>query len=122
MNNSDNDTDSEIIVRLRNDMMFYTGDTSENDRRLVELNAKIILATFGLAEEGLDIDRLNTLILASPKKSIEQTTGRIIRKEKYENDDYPLIFDIHDRLDGMKGLINARMKYYDQNNFYISEY
>ena len=122
LNDPIDDIESETMIRLKNDMMFYTGDTSENNRRLVELNAKIILATFGLAEEGLDIDRLNTLILASPKKSIEQTTGRIIRKEKYADDDYPLIFDIHDKLDGMKGLINARMKYYDQNDFCISEY
>ena len=37
-----------------------------------ETNADILFATYDMAHEGLDIDRLNTVILATPKKNIIQ--------------------------------------------------
>ena len=47
---------------------------------------KVLFATYGLAKEGLDIPRLDRLILASPhrdKATIIQSLGRIERK--FEN-------------------------------------
>ena len=38
-----------------------------------------------MAAEGLDIPKLNTLILASPKSDVQQSCGRILR-EKPEKD------------------------------------
>lgn len=43
----------------------------------------ILYATYGLAKEGLDIPRLDTLVLATPhrdKATIIQAVGRVERK------------------------------------------
>jgi predicted helicase len=52
----------------------------------------IILATFSMAAEALDIKSLTSLLLASPKSDIVQAVGRILR-EKHSN---PLVIDIID--------------------------
>ena len=41
---------------------------------------QLILGTFMMAAEAMDIPDLDTLILGSPKGDIEQAVGRILRK------------------------------------------
>ena len=41
----------------------------------------VLLATYGMCCEGLDIAGLNTLILATPRKDITQSVGRILREQ-----------------------------------------
>ena len=53
----------------------------------------IILSTFNMAAEALDIPKLNTLFLSTPKSNIEQSCGRILRQE---HSVIPLIIDICD--------------------------
>lgn len=84
--------------------------------------ADIIFATYAMAEEGLDIDGLNTLILATPKADIIQSIGRIMRKPIQEGDVFPLIIDI---MDGFSVFINwseVRKNYYNKNGYDICEY
>ena len=38
---------------------------------------RILLATFSMASEGMDIPSLDTVILSSPKSDVEQSVGRI---------------------------------------------
>jgi len=42
---------------------------------------KIILGTYGICEEGLNIKDLNTLIIATPRRECEQMVGRILRQQ-----------------------------------------
>lgn len=54
---------------------------------------KVLFATYGLAKEGLDITRLDRLILASPhrdKSTIIQAVGRIERKFMRQRNTYSL--------------------------------
>ena len=53
---------------------------------------KIILATYQMAAEALDIKSLTNLLLGTPKTDIVQAVGRILR-DKHSN---PLIIDIID--------------------------
>ena len=39
-----------------------------------------MLTTFKMGEEGLDLPHLDTLVVASPKKTVEQLVGRVTRK------------------------------------------
>ena len=49
---------------------------------LVESESKhIVLATYAMAAEALDIKTLNTLVMVSPKTDIIQSVGRILRTE-----------------------------------------
>ena len=78
-----------------------------NDLKLSE-SKKLILATYQMAAEALDIKSLTTLILATPKTDIVQASGRILR-EKHEN---PLIIDIVDSHDVFKRQFEKRKKFY----------
>jgi superfamily II DNA or RNA helicase len=78
-------------------------------------NKTIILATFQMAEEGLDIKTLSTLFLASPKTDIVQAVGRILRI-KHEQ---PLIIDLIDSHDIFQNQFNKRRAYYIKNKYKI---
>ena len=55
-------------------------------------NKKIIIATYAMASEGLDIKSLTTLLMASPKTDVCQSVGRILRTKHTQ----PLVIDIID--------------------------
>ena len=69
----------------------------------------VILASYGMASEALDIPTLNTLIMVTPRRNIEQSVGRILRA-KTEID--PLIIDIVDQLPSFNNQGMARRKFY----------
>ena len=56
----------------------------------------VILGTFSMAAEGMDIPKLNTIILASPKSDVVQAVGRIMREKASVRKFHPLIIDIND--------------------------
>ena len=58
----------------------------------------IILATYEMASEGLDIVDLDTLILATPKSNITQPIGRILRLQKHRRKFTPTVYDIVDNV------------------------
>ena len=84
----------EIQNKLGSNSALYVGGMKEKD---LEESAKspIVVATFQLAHEGLDIPSLDTVILATPKSDIKQAIGRIMRETKGKVND-PLIIDILD--------------------------
>jgi hypothetical protein len=69
----------------------------------------VIVATYSMAAEGLDIKTLSTLILATPKTDVVQAVGRILRV-KHER---PLIVDIVDSHDMFK------KQWYKRRAFYL---
>ena len=79
-----------------------------------------------MAEEGFDHQVLDTLIMATPKKKIEQCTGRIMRKKKNERVNIPLIIDIADQFSNFTNWNMQRFKFYKNtesiNNFIQTEY
>jgi superfamily II DNA or RNA helicase len=68
-----------------------------------------------MAEEGLDIKTLSTLLLSSSKTDIVQAVGRILRI-KHKN---PLIIDIVDMHDIFQNQFNKRRSYYIKNKYKI---
>lgn len=83
--------------------------------------ADIIFATYSMAEEGLDIDGLNTLVLANSIKNPVQAIGRILRKPIESGDINPLVIDIGDNLSFFSNWSKDRIKYYKTNK-YIMDY
>jgi superfamily II DNA or RNA helicase len=57
---------------------------------------QIVLGTFTLAAEGMNIRALNTIALVTPKSRIEQAVGRIFRLKKEERTFQPVIYDVID--------------------------
>ncbi len=83
---------------------------------------RILFATYGLAKEGLDIPRLDRLILGSPhrdKATVIQAVGRIERK--FENKGQPICYDIVDDLQYFEGMYKSRKSYYRKNGNIIIE-
>lgn len=64
------------------------------DKREEASRADIICGTYAMAQEGLDIPRLDTLLLATPKTSVTQSVGRILRD--HPNKQPPVVVDFTD--------------------------
>jgi superfamily II DNA or RNA helicase len=98
---------------------YYVGGMKKE--KLKESEYKdLILGTFAMANEGLDIEALNTLILASPKSDIIQSCGRILRKSHGEVK--PIIVDMVDNFSMFENQGNKRLKYYRSKKYDIMDY
>ena len=93
---------------------YYIGGMKEEELKKSE-SKKIILATFSMAAEALDIKSLTSLFLASPKSDIIQAVGRILR-EKHSN---PLIIDLIDNHDVFLNQFAKRRAFYNEKNYKI---
>lgn len=97
---------------------YYIGKTKKKDRKITEMK-RIILSTYEMANEGLDIPALDTLIFASPpSKNIEQAIGRIMRT----TDVSPLIIDVQDTIPHQSHFNKTRLKYYKTKKYNINSY
>ena len=95
---------------------YYVGGMKQAKLKDSETK-QLILATYPMANEGLDIPTLNTLILATPKSDIIQSIGRIMRKK---HDEYPpLILDFIDTFSIFDNQANKRLKIFTKNNYMI---
>jgi len=76
---------------------------------------QVIIATYSMAAEALDIKTLTTLIMATPKTDIEQAVGRILR-EKHGS---PIVVDIIDEHQPFKNQWSKRKAFYKKQNYKI---
>lgn len=96
------------------DVGYYIGGMKQEKLKLSEKKT-IILATYAMAAEALDIKTLTTLVLASPRTDITQAVGRILRV-KHDN---PLVIDIIDQHDVFKKQWGKRKLYYKKCGYKI---
>jgi superfamily II DNA or RNA helicase len=76
---------------------------------------QIVLATYAMAAEALDIKTLSVLVMASPKTDITQSVGRILRVRH----DNPIVVDIVDRHDTFQNQWRQRKTFYRKCNYRI---
>jgi superfamily II DNA or RNA helicase len=100
---------------------YYIGGMKMNDLD-ISATKQIILATYQMSSEGLNIPTLNTVILASPISDIQQSIGRILREKKEDRKYTPLCIDIFDELSVFKFKGFKRLKYYKTNKYLIKNY
>ena len=74
--------------------------------------ADIIFSTYSMSSEALDIATLNTVILSTSRRNVEQSVGRILRKQKGNYIVQPLVIDIVDNLKPMINQSYGRKSYY----------
>ena len=98
---------------------YYVGGMKDNELKYTEDNCDIILATFSMAAEGLDLPKLDSVMLCSPKSSIEQSVGRILRKKMEDRVYIPLIIDIIDYFSMFINQSKKRIKYYKKCDYNI---
>ena len=86
---------------------YYVGGMKEKDLKMTETK-KIILATYAMAAEALDIKTLTTLFMLTPKTDVQQAVGRILRV-KHSN---PLVVDFVDSHDIFQNQWKKRKAFY----------
>ena len=103
----------EQLTELGYDVGYYIGGMKQKDLDISETKP-IILGTFSMSSEALDIPELNTLFMTTPKSNIEQSVGRILRKTHNVR---PLIIDIKDDFIPFKNQANKRKTFYKKNKY-----
>lgn len=93
---------------------YYVGGMKESSLKMTE-EKQVVVATYAMAAEALDIKTLNTLVMVTPKTDIVQSVGRILR----EKHDKPLVIDIVDRHDVFKNQWAKRRRYYKKCEYTI---
>ncbi len=75
---------------------YYIGGMKQSKLDDNAEKCQILLATYQMASEAFSVKKLNTVILATPRKSVQQSTGRIFRERIEERKVAPHIIDIID--------------------------
>ena len=93
---------------------YYIGGMKDTELKKSEAK-KIIIGTYAMASEALDIKTLTTLVMATPKTDITQAVGRILRTK----DHTPLVIDFIDQHDVFLNQWKKRKSYYKKENYKI---
>jgi superfamily II DNA or RNA helicase len=101
-------------------MGYYIGGMKEEVREAGAATAQVLLASYAMASEAMNIKTLNCVILASPRKNVEQSTGRILRVQANKRVVAPLIVDIVDVHGVYRSQWRKRCIYYRKCNYTIS--
>jgi hypothetical protein len=98
---------------------YYIGGMKQSKLDDNANKCQILLATYQMASEGFSIRRLNTVILATPRKKVEQSTGRIFRQRIDERKVAPHIIDIIDSHTMLVNRWRVRQKFYKDCEYKI---
>ena len=97
----------------------YLGGMNEKDLDAASKHT-IIVATYSMAQEGLDIPVLDTLVMTTPHSDVTQAVGRIMR-ETPGKVNAPLIIDIVDRWSVFNSMYRKRCVIYNAAGFSRSD-
>ncbi len=93
---------------------YYVGGMKEKVLKANEAK-QVIIATYAMCSEGLDISTLCRMIMATPRTDIEQTVGRILRS----NHEQPVVVDIVDSHEPFQKQFVKRRQFYKRENYDI---
>lgn len=96
----------------------YYGGLKESQLKIAE-KKQVIVLTYAYASEGLDIPGMDSLVFASPKTSIEQSAGRILRAKPEDRAHTPLIIDVVDAFSVFPNQAKKRVAYYKKCKYEI---
>ena len=94
----------------------YVGGMKQSALQITE-GRQIVLATYAMAAEALDIKTLNTLVMVSPKTDIIQSVGRILRTEGAGK----IIVDIVDSHEVFQNQWKRRKTFYRKSSYCIKK-
>ena len=92
---------------------YYIGGMKEKDLKISE-GKNMIVATYKMAEEALDIKSLTTILMTTPKKDVRQSVGRIMRSNGEK-----LILDIIDTHPNFQRYWTERRRWYNRQHFNV---
>lgn len=98
------------------DVGIFTGATKEADRH-IQLQRRIVMCSYGMANEGLDKREADTCIMATPKGRVTQCIGRIQRP--CDTKKTPLVVDVVDDATVFVQLRWKRQKLYSKERYEV---
>jgi len=105
-----------IVYKQIGTVGYYVGGMKPE--KLLETESKqIVLATYAMAAEALDIKTLSTLVMVTPKTDIIQSVGRILRV-KHKN---PIVVDIIDTHEIFQRQWMQRKRFYKKCQYRIRQ-
>lgn len=96
---------------------FYVGGMKQHERDDAEKHGQIILATYKMASEALDIPMLDTIVFATPAINLVQSVGRILRIHPDKSP--PMIIDIVDPYSCFDASSWKRFNFYKKSGYRI---
>ena len=93
---------------------YYVGGMKQTELKFSE-SKRIILGTYAMAEEALDIKTLSCLVLATPRSDVTQAVGRILRIKHEQT----IVVDIIDQHKTFKNQSKKRESFYKRNRYTI---
>jgi superfamily II DNA or RNA helicase len=103
-------------------MSYYIGGMKEAVREGGAATARVLLASYAMASEAMNIKTLNSVILASPRKNVEQSTGRILRVRPDQRQVQPVIVDVLDEHSLYQGQWAKRKAYYKKCHYQLEKW
>jgi superfamily II DNA or RNA helicase len=103
---------------------YYGGASSEEQKKCESGKKQLILATYHMAKEAMDIPILNTLVMVHPTGNygkLEQSIGRILRKDNYGNFP-PLIIDYVDNFSSFRTWSSKRISFYKKEHYTVNHF
>lgn len=113
----------EMLAELVNGSVFISGRVKSAKRRaeykeIQTTNNKVIIATYGIASTGININRLFNLVLIEPGKSfvrVIQSIGRVMRIAEDKN--FANIYDLTSTCKFAKRHLTARKRFYRESKY-----
>ena len=102
-------------------MGYYIGGMKTATRDLAAEEAQILWATYAMASEAMNIKTLNCVLMASPRRKIEQSTGRILRQRPEDRKVSPIIVDVVDTHRSYQSQARERIAYYKKCGYKIKD-
>lgn len=93
---------------------FYVGGMKQTELQATETKS-IVLATYAMAAEALDIKTLSTLVMVTPKTDITQSIGRILRVKHKK----PIVVDVVDKHEVFQNQWIQRRRFYKKCGYRI---
>lgn len=101
---------------------YFVGESSKKNKKKRQEEVclrRVVLTTFKMGEEAMDIPTINTLVLAMPKKGMEQMVGRITRGTSNKKF-FPKVIDLVDSNVGVcRNMAAHRRREYRQLGYKI---
>ena len=121
LRNIENKIKSDLSNILPFKIGYYIGGMKQCERKETE-TSNLILASYSMAKEAMDIPILDTLFMVTSKSNIEQPIGRIQRKTVYPIKRPPLVIDFIDFFSSFQSQFNKRELFYKKNQYIVNNF
>ena len=87
---------------------LFIGEMKSEDYEETK-KTRVILGSYQICGTGFNLPKLNSLIMATPRKKVEQMVGRILRKQ---HEIHPVVVDLWDTFSIFQHMGAARVRFY----------